>query len=151
MIDGVKTVPLRLMPDERGWLMEVLRCDDELFVKFGQAYVTVAYPGVVKAWHCHELQTDHFAVLTGMAKVVLYDGREDSPTYGEINEFFAGVHNRILIRIPPYVYHGFKAIGTQECMIMNIPTEPYNRDKPDELRLDPHNGPIPYDWSRKDG
>ena len=79
------------------------------------------------------------------------DGREDSPTYKEINEFFAGKHNRMLLRIPPYVYHGFKAVGTEECMILNIPTEPYNRSKPDELRLDPHNGPIPYDWSRKDG
>ena len=151
MIDGVRTVPLRLMPDERGWLMEVLRCDDELFDKFGQAYVTVGYPGVVKAWHCHEIQTDHFAVLSGMAKIVLYDGREDSPTYKEVNEFFGGKHNRMLLRIPPYVYHGFKAVGEEECMILNIPTEPYNREKPDELRLDPHNGPIPYDWSRKDG
>jgi len=151
MIEGVKSTPLALIPDERGWLMEVLRCDDELFTKFGQAYVTCAYPGVVKAWHCHAIQTDHFAVLTGMGKVVLYDGREGSRTHGEVNEFFVGQHNRRLVRIPPLVWHGFKCIGGEECLILNIPTEPYNREKPDELRRPAHDGSIPYDWSRKDG
>ncbi len=50
-IDGVKTKTLRLVPDERGWRMEILRSDDELFRKFGQAYVWATYPAVVKAWH----------------------------------------------------------------------------------------------------
>ena len=36
LIDGVKTKTLRLIADERGWLMEVLRSDDpEFFQKFG--------------------------------------------------------------------------------------------------------------------
>ena len=151
MIEGVRTKQLKLIPDERGWLMELLRCDDELFMKFGQVYVTAAYPGVVKAWHCHKKQSDHFAVLSGMAKVVLYDGRENSPTHGEVNEFFVGTHRRVLIRIPPLVWHGFKCIGDGEVLILNCPSEPYDHAKPDELRLPAHDGSIPYDWSRKDG
>lgn len=152
MIQDVIVKPLRLMPDERGWLMEILRNDDpDLFIQFGQVYVTVGYPGVVKAWHCHEKQVDHFTVLNGMAKIVLHDGREDSPTYKETNEFFFGEHNRSILRIPPRVWHGFKAIGGREAMIMNCPTEVYRYDKPDELRLPPHDGSIDYDWSQKDG
>ncbi len=72
-IEGVAVKPLRVIPDERGWLMEMLRCDDDIFQKFGQVYVTVCYPSVVKAWHYHKLQTDYFVVVKGMAKVVLYD------------------------------------------------------------------------------
>ncbi|HEX6972397.1 MAG TPA: dTDP-4-dehydrorhamnose 3,5-epimerase family protein [Limnochordia bacterium] len=151
MIEGVRVKPLRVHADERGRLMEILRVDDELFIRFGQVYMTTAYPGVVKAWHYHERQTDHFAVIKGMAKIVLYDDREGSPTRGEINEFFAGEHNPILIQIPPLVYHGFKCIGESEVIVINCPTEPYRRDDPDEHRLPPHGGPIPYDWSRKDG
>ena len=151
MIEGVRTKQLKLIPDDRGWLMELLRCDDELFIKFGQVYVTAAYPGVVKAWHCHEKQYDHLAVLSEMAKVVLYDGREDSATHGEVNEFFVGTHQRLLIRIPPLVWHGFKCLGDREVLILNCPSEPYNHAQPDELRLPAHHGPIPYDWSRKDG
>ncbi|MBN2082189.1 dTDP-4-dehydrorhamnose 3,5-epimerase family protein [bacterium] len=151
MIDGVELKVLKLIPDERGFLMEVLRRDDEIFEQFGQCYVTAAYPGVVKAWHYHRRQTDHFCVLTGMAKIVLYDDREDSPTQGMINEFYFGEQQRGLLKIPAGVYHGFKNIGTETCLILNIPTELYNRADPDEHRVAPHGGEIPYDWARRDG
>src|SRR4030042_3085077 len=101
MIHGVRVKQLKPIPDERGRLMEVLRCDDEIFVKFGQAYVTTVYPGVVKAWHYHRKQTDCLAALTSMVKLVLYDSREDSPTRGEVQEFFIGVHNPMLVAVPP--------------------------------------------------
>lgn len=151
LIEGVKTKNLRVIPDERGRLMEILRCDDEIFIKFGQAYITTAYPGVVKAWHYHKKQTDSFVVVKGMMKVVLYDNREGSPTKGEVNEFFMGIHNFILLQIPPYVCHGFKCISEEEAMVVNFPTEPYNYEEPDEFRVPPHDSDIPYDWARKDG
>jgi dTDP-4-dehydrorhamnose 3,5-epimerase len=151
MIEGVKIKQLKVIPDERGRLMEILRNDDELFEKFGQAYVTVGYPGIVKAWHYHKKQTDYFCAIYGMMKVVLYDSREGSPTKGEINEFFIGVHNPLLLKIPPMVFHGFKAVGTTEAIILNIPTEPYKRNEPDEYRIDPHKNDIPYNWDVKEG
>jgi dTDP-4-dehydrorhamnose 3,5-epimerase len=145
MIHGVETKKLRVIPDERGRLMEILRADDDLFSRFGQVYMTTAYPGVVKGWHYHKKQTDHFSVVKGMIKLVLYDSRDDSPTKGEVNEFFLGEHNPLLVKIPPLVFHGFK------CISINVPTEPYNYEKPDEFRADPHEGDIPYDWERRDG
>jgi dTDP-4-dehydrorhamnose 3,5-epimerase len=151
MIEGVRTKTLRVIPDERGRLMEMLRVDDDLFIKFGQVYMTTAYPGVVKAWHYHKRQWDHFVVVKGMMKVVLYDAREASSTYREINEFFMGEHNPLLLQIPPFIYHGFKCISESEAIVINIPTEAYHRKEPDEYRLDPHSREIPYDWTRKDG
>lgn len=151
LIDGVRTKRLRVIPDERGRLMEVLRRDDELYQGFGQAYLTTAYPGVVKAWHYHRRQSDHFVVLRGMVKLVLYDGRESSPTSGEINEFFLGEHNPLLVQIPPLVHHGFKCIGAEEALLINLPTEPYDHGAPDEYRLDAHDNAIPYTWVRRDG
>jgi dTDP-4-dehydrorhamnose 3,5-epimerase len=151
MIDGVKVKKLRMIPDERGRLMEVLRVDDPEFIKFGQVYMTTAYPGATKAWHYHKKQYDNFCCVKGMMKVVLYDSREGSPTMGEVNEFFLGVHNNILLQIPPDVYHGFKCISETEAMIINCCTEAYNYKEPDEYRLAPHAGEIPYDWERKDG
>lgn len=151
LIDGVRTKRLNVLSDERGRLMEMLRCDDEIFLKFGQVYLTTAYPGVVKAWHYHRLQTDHFVCVRGMMKVVLYDPREDSPTRGLINEFFIGDWNPMLIQIPPGVYHGFKCVSEHEAIVINTVTEPYNYVQPDEFRLDPHDNDIPYDWARKDG
>jgi len=151
MIEGVMIKKLRVIPDERGRLMEILRMDDEMFKGFGQVYMTTAYPGVVKGWHYHKKQYDSMAVVKGMMKIVLYDGRATSSTYGEVNEVFAGEYNPVLVHIPPYVYHGFKCISTEEAVVINTPTDVYNYKEPDEFRVHPHDNDIPYDWNRKDG
>ncbi len=151
MIEGVQIKKLKVIPDERGRLMEMLRADDEIFIKFGQVYMTTAYPGAVKAWHYHKKQVDNFVVVKGMMKIVLYDCREHSSTFKEVNEFFIGEHNPLLLQIPAYVYHGFKCISEHEAIVVNCPTEVYSYRDPDEYRVDPHKGEIPYDWSRKDG
>ena len=152
LIHGAKVRKLSVHCDERGRLMEMLRADDpEMDVRFGQVYMTTAYPGVTKAWHYHKLQTDHFVCLSGMMKLVLYDSREGSPTKGVVNEFFLGEHNPLIVEIPNLVYHGFKCISEKEAMVINIVTECYNYQNPDEFRLDPHANDIPYDWGRKDG
>jgi len=151
LIERVRVKQLKVIPDERGRLMEMLRRDDDLFLEFGQTYLTTMFPGVTKAWHYHKLQTDHFVCVRGMIKLVLYDERVGSSTKGVVNEFFLGDHNPQLVQIPPDVWHGFKNIGTDEALIVNVVTHPYDHQKPDEYRLDPHESHIPYDWARKDG
>ncbi len=151
MIEGVVVKQLKLIPDERGRLMEMLRSDEDIFAKFGQVYMTTTYPEVVKAWHYHKKQDDFIVCVKGMLKLVLFDDRETSATRGEITEFFIGDYNPILVKVPKMVYHGWKCISTDEAIVINIPTEPYNREEPDEYRLDPHNNNIPYRWVRKDG
>ena len=151
LIEGVSTKMLRLIPDERGWLMEILRSDDsELFQKFGQVYVSATYPGVVKAWHYHKIQVDNFACVTGMVKLVLVDTRPGSATESVVNEFFLGTQRPMLVQVPNLVYHGWKCIGTEVAAVVNVPTELYHYDEPDEYRLEPH-GTLSYDWNKKDG
>jgi dTDP-4-dehydrorhamnose 3,5-epimerase len=150
-IHGVRTKPLRVIPDDRGWLMEVLRADEtELFTRFGQVYVSATYPGVVKAWHYHKHQIDNFACIDGMVKLVLVDTRPESPTKDAVNEFFLGTHNPLLVQVPNLVYHGWKCVSTGVALVVNVPSEPYHYSDPDEYRLEPH-GSLPYDWIRKDG
>lgn len=148
MIKGVKVKKLKIIPDERGRLMEILRSDDKVFKKFGQVYMTTAYPGVVKAWHYHEKQDDNFACVHGRIKLALYDARTKSPTYKEINEFILSTDDPILVVIPKMVYHGFKGMADYESIVINTPTLPYNYKKPDELRLDAYNNDISYDWRK---
>lgn len=150
-MNGVKIKKLSVIPDERGWLMEILRCDDVFFENFGQVYLTTAYPGVVKAWHYHKKQTDNFTCIHGMMKVVLYDARTDSSTFRGLMELFIGERNPILISVPPGVYHGFKGIGTETAYFLSIPTLPYNYADPDEFRLSPDSPEIPYDWGLAPG
>ena len=147
MIDGVVVRQLRRNADERGWLMEVLRKDwADVFPGFGQAYVSLNYPGVIRAWHFHKKQTDVFVCLAGMIKVPLYDGRDGSATKGRIDEYFIGDDNPLAILIPPGIYHGYKTIGTRPSLLLNFPDQLYDRDQPDEFRV-PYDSPdVPYSW-----
>ena len=151
MIEGVKLKKLRVIPDERGRLMEILRSDEELFQKFGQIYMTTTSPGVIKGWHLHKIQTDNIICLRGMLKMVLYDTREGSATKGEVNELFIGEHNPVLVHVPKDIYHGWKCISESEAIVINCPTEVYNYELPDEFRLPYDTDKIPYDWSIKMG
>lgn len=146
MIEGVNVKNLTLHNDERGRLMEILRNDEEIFISFGQVYMTTNYAGVIKAWHCHEKQTDFVACIKGMIKLVLYDDRKASQTKGAVEEYFIGEHNNRLITIPPGVYHGWKNIRSDESIVVSVITEPYNSNAPDELRLPYNTEKIPYKW-----
>jgi dTDP-4-dehydrorhamnose 3,5-epimerase len=148
MIEGVEIKILEVNHDERGHLMEILRVDDKIFKKFGQAYITTAKKGVVKAWHYHKLQDDYFCCVFGKMRLVLYDSRKKSKTFGEIMEWTLSLDNPKLIKIPALVYHGFKGLSDNEAIVVNIPTLAYNRKKPDEYRIDPFNNDISYDWSK---
>ena len=150
MIQDVVVKKLKPMVDERGMLMEILRSDESIFDRFGQCYVTVVHPGIVKGWHYHKKQFDHFCCLRGTAKIVLYDGRENSQTYREVNEFILSLDSPLLVRIPPYVFHGFTAVGEEDAMILNLPTELYHYQEPDEFRENPFSEKIPYDWGMVD-
>jgi len=150
MIEGVKLKQLKVIPDERGRLMEILRCDDECFQQFGQVYVTTAFPGVIKAWHYHKLQSDNFTCVYGEILLALYDGRDGSPTFGQINDFIISPSQVKLIHIPKNIYHGFKNIGDSEAIVINTVSLPYNYKNPDEHRLDPFDKTIGYKWDRKE-
>jgi len=146
MIQGVEIKQLARHADERGFLMELLRSDDSIFTKFGQCYVSMNYPGVIRAWHWHEKQDDFFVVMKGMIKVGLYDMREGSPTRGEVGEFYLGDNNNIMLKIPVGVVHGYKTVGTEPSLLINFPSEVYNPQEPDEYRLPWNTDQIPFDW-----
>jgi dTDP-4-dehydrorhamnose 3,5-epimerase len=149
LIWGVQVKPLKVIPDDRGRLMEILRADDPIFERFGQVYVTTARFGIVKAWHYHKLQSDFWVCLVGKALVGLYDPREGSPTKGRVNEWVMTPEDPFLLKIPPLVYHGFKGLDpNRETMILNAPTQTYRYADPDEYRHDPYDPKIPFDWRK---
>lgn len=148
MIDGVKIKMLKIIPDERGRLMEILRSDEPVFKKFGQVYMTTAFPGVVKAWHYHKKQDDNFTCVHGKMRLALYDARPKSPTHKEVNDFVISLESPMLVHIPKNVYHGFKCVSDAEALVINTVTFPYNYKNPDEYRIDAYENDIPYDWRK---
>jgi dTDP-4-dehydrorhamnose 3,5-epimerase len=103
------------------------------------------FAGVAKAWHVHPTQTDWWYVHVGDLKVALYDPRDGSPTRGQLQELFLGEHYEAqLLKIPPGVAHGCKALGGTAHLIY-LTSSVYSAEE--EGRL-PHDDPsIGYDWT----
>ncbi|MBJ95604.1 MAG: dTDP-4-dehydrorhamnose 3,5-epimerase [Rickettsiales bacterium] len=156
-IAGVLIQKLDWYSDQRGSLSVLLRSDQTELngEQFGQAYLTTVRPGVIKAWHRHQRQTDRMVGINGQTLLVLVDGRADSPSYGTVLETVLGERHHSLVRIPAGVWHGLKCLGERESMVLNLPDLAYDLDQPDEQRAPAHQAPeqgLPsYDWSRRDG
>lgn len=149
MIEGIRIIPLRQIPDERGTVMHMLRADDPHFDRFGEIYFSTVYQGVVKGWHLHERMTINYAVPVGAIKLVLFDDRDGSPTRGELQEVFLGDGNYALVTVPPFVWNGFKGIAAPYSVVANCATIPHD---PTEIRrMDPFGSKIKYDWGVRHG
>lgn len=149
MIAGVMVKKLSPILDERGYLMEILRSDEDFFSGFGQCYITTCFPGVIKAWHLHQFQQDNICAVHGNIKLVVADTRKGSDTCGVVEEFFIGSHAPSLVKVPPGLYHGFTSLGNKVAVVLNIPDRPYLTDNPDECRLPIDTEIIQYHWPVK--
>ena len=151
-IAGVELVRLTIHADARGALSPVLDTRmpfwDEPIV---YAYGITILPGRIKGWGMHRIQTDRYYMARGSVRVVLFDGREDSPSVGQFAQINFTVATPGLLRIPPGVWHADQNWGEDEALIVNFPTRAYDPAAPDKYRIDPHAGVIPFDWSTKDG
>jgi dTDP-4-dehydrorhamnose 3,5-epimerase len=133
--------------DDRGYFREVLREDDQLLKRFGQTAVTKSYPGVIKAFHWHHHQDDLWYIVSGMARIVLYDRRLDSPTFGVTQVIYAGDDNPVLVLIPAGLAHGYQVLGHQPVILFYHVTQPYDPANPDEQRIAFDDPRIGFDWS----
>jgi dTDP-4-dehydrorhamnose 3,5-epimerase len=145
MIQGVEIKELVTNVDERGFFREVIRVTDEFFREgFGQWSHSLMHPGVAKAWHIHPHQIDWWYVPIGTLKVALHDLRDDSPTKGRTMELFLGeTAKAAVLKIPPGVAHGCKAIGGVTHLFY-VTSQTY--DPKEEGRIRHDDASIGYDW-----
>jgi len=147
LIDGVIVTPLKQIMDERGKVMHMLRNDASHFSSFGEIYFSTVHPGAIKGWHLHTKMILNYSVPQGAIKFVLYDDRPQSKTHGEIQEIFLGTDNYCLVTVPPFVWNGFKGIGTGAALVANCASIPH--DPLEIMRKDPFDPSIPYEWAIK--
>jgi dTDP-4-dehydrorhamnose 3,5-epimerase len=146
-IEGVRIKRLVKHADDRGFFMELLRKDDEIFGAFGQASMSKSYPGVIKAFHYHQKQDDIWYFPFGNAQVVLYDMRSDSTTFQQTEVHYMGEENPYLLFIPRGVAHGYRVLGNEPAYIVYFTNEAYDPKAPDELRLRFDDPEIGFDWT----
>jgi dTDP-4-dehydrorhamnose 3,5-epimerase len=148
LIAGVEIAAFPLWPDDRGYFLEVARLGQGLVAGFpaesSQVSAAFNYPGIIKAFHFHKVQTDYWVAAAGLLQVALVDLRSDSATFGKKNTLYVGSLRPWQLVIPPGVAHGYKVIGEQPSVLVYITNRQY--DPKDEGRI-PYNDPsIAYDW-----
>ena len=86
----------------------------------------------IVAWHKHEKQIDYWYCVKGSFKVGLAEPQDDG-SYKIRWEYLSDKNHRVL-RIPPGVFHGYKALQP-ESIILYYLTEKY--DANDEWKVKP--------------
>jgi dTDP-4-dehydrorhamnose 3,5-epimerase len=144
-IAGVTIVPLRVIADDRGAVLHMLRCDADDFTAFGECYFSEVAPTAVKAWKKHLAQTQNLAVPVGRIRLVIFDERAKSPTKGNILVVELGrpdAYQRVTI--PPGLWYGFSCISESPALIANCADQPHS--KSESVVLDVADTLIPYSW-----
>ena len=145
MIDGVLVQPLKIIKNERGDVLHMLRRDDPVFKQFGEIYFSYIHSGYIKGWKKHLKQTQYFAVPVGNIKLVVYDDRPDSPSVGKVHEIEMGIHNYCLVQIPFGVWYSFRALDNHVAMVANCADIPH--DPRESLKASLTDEHIPYRWN----
>jgi len=149
MIQGVQVIAKKKLSDDRGAIFHMLRCDEPTFEKFGEIYFSKIHPGVVKAWHHHSRMTLNYFVVVGSIQLGLWDGRKDSPTYGQTQTIYLDEQNSQLAIVPFGVWNGFKGLGDKSSIVANCATEPHD---PLEITRKPFDDAMfGYSWEIKHG
>ena len=146
MIDGIKITPLKVIKDNRGKVMHMLRKDSPAFLSFGEIYFSTIKSGSIKAWHLHQEATLNYVCIYGKVKLVLFDEREKSNTKGNYQELVLTPENHRLITIPKNIWNGFKGIDSSESIIANCLSLPH--DEKEMIRKDPFDNYFNYNWSQ---
>jgi dTDP-4-dehydrorhamnose 3,5-epimerase len=147
LIAGVDLREVRHVVTRNGITTEVHRRDWGVSIGDVEQIIHVTLrPGALSAWHMHELKTDHLFVVSGMAKVVLFDGRVDSPTSGQIDELICSAMRPTLLVIPPMVWHGIHNTGSEPLSFVNYFDVAYDYAAPDDWRMPPDTVDVPYQF-----
>lgn len=133
--------PLRAFADSRGYS----HFDIFKNISGGQVNIGNLHPGVVKAFHYHREQWDHWFCIKGDIHVVCVDpGMTDWYKTGfpcslasskYIKHFYIGEHTPGVLSIPPGWWHGYTNVSNEVSTLLYWVTKPYDPENPDEYRI----------------
>ena len=146
MIEGVKITNLKKIEDYRGSVLPMLRSDSKVFQSFGEIYFSTIFNNSIKAWHLHKKAVLNYACIKGKVKLVLFDDRNESSSYGKYSEYILTPDNYFLITIPPFIWNGFKGLDKFESIVANCINLPH--DENEMVRKDHDDKYFKYNWKR---
>lgn len=149
---GVHVREVLHVPRDHGIITEMYRPEwDPTGLPIVHAYQSRLFPGAIGAWSCHARNVDRLFVNQGHLKLVLYDGRQDAATFGQLTELHIGDARPAFVVIPTGVWHGLQNLGASDALMINFPSNAYDYSDPDHYRLPWDTDQIPYGWGVQAG
>jgi dTDP-4-dehydrorhamnose 3,5-epimerase len=143
VINGVVIVTPKVHSDGRGMFVETYR---RSWFPHGREMVqgnrSEKQAGAIVGLHYHLHQADYWCVTRGLARVVLHDLREGSPTDRRTLVVDIGERDHRGVWIPPGVAHGFAALA--DLTLTYLVDQYYNPD--DEHGVAWDDAEIAADW-----
>ncbi|MBN9584915.1 MAG: hypothetical protein BGN84_10265 [Afipia sp. 62-7] len=145
-IEGVRTISLNNVLTRSGAVTELFRTDwSDISIEPRHVILATMNPGAITDWHRHTRQTDHLIAISGNIKLVLWDGRDSSPTKGKHDIIRLGVLRPLVAVVPPGVWHGLRNESGTIAHYINVNDVPYDHADPDSFRLSSEHGKAPVD------
>mgnify|MGYP006166525785 FL=1 len=147
MIQGVKITKLNKIDDDRGSVLPMLRSDSKVFESFGEIYFSTIFNKAIKAWHLHKKAILNYACIKGKVKLVLFDDRKGSISFGKYDQFILTPEDFFLITIPPFIWNGFIGLNESESIVANCISIPH--DEVEMIRKRHDDKYFKYSWEHK--
>ena len=143
-ISGVEIIKKDVISDERGKILHMLKASDKNFknlVKF------IFHMFFLKRSKLGIYIKNDFKLCCCLwkNKLVLYDDRKDSKTFGQIQEIFLSNDNHVLVSIPPLIWNGFTSADDNLAVLANCSDIPHDKMEISRLKYD--DPKFPYDWN----
>lgn len=150
-LEGVILREVKHVPRDHGVITEAYRSEwDPTGLPVVHIYQSRLFPGAIGAWSCHMKSVDRLFVNQGHLKVVLFDGREESSTFGQVTEHHVGDARPTFIVLPAGIWHGLQNLGSTDALVLNFPTLAYDYEDPDHWRLPFDTEQISYSWQARE-
>jgi dTDP-4-dehydrorhamnose 3,5-epimerase len=141
-IDGVLLTPLKIISMTDGNVLHGMKCSDQGYLDFGEAYFSMIETGVVKAWKRHKEMTLNIVVPLGEVRFVIYDDRDNFSSQNRFQEVILSVNNYQRLTVPPMLWFGFQGLHKNTSMLLNIANIEHSSEEVDRKKINE----IKYNW-----
>jgi len=140
---GVRLTPLKKIATDNGEVLHALRNTDQDYRTFGEAYLSTIRQGSIRAWKKHRELTLNIVVPLGEIRFVLYDDRDDSPSYGQFEDLtLSRSRNYQRLTVFPGIWMGFQGLGIGDNMLLNVIDGEHDPSEIDRARIES----IAFEW-----
>lgn len=144
MIENILVTPLKKIDTLGGDVMHAMKSSDKGYCGFGEAYFSKISECSIKGWKRHKEMTLNIIVPKGSIKFVFFDDLSNFSEPETFREIILSEENYKRISVPPMVWMGFKGLGKNYSLLLNIANIEHDDKEVEKIDLEK----MKYNWRK---